>query len=90
MNRPPYTWAFDPPPSPPRPRQAMVPFHGFNVPLIGVSPDATTETCDICHKQGNLLQIELIGVKFVCLTCQSLYGIWEDGQSRSHREKAAP
>jgi Zn finger protein HypA/HybF involved in hydrogenase expression len=38
---------------------ARVPFHGFNVPLIGISEDETMQECEDCHDLFCLLQMRL-------------------------------
>lgn len=36
-----------------------VPFHGFNVPLIGVAPDHGLNECEDCHDLFDTLQMRL-------------------------------
>jgi hypothetical protein len=38
---------------------ARVPFHGFRVPLIGVSENETLQECEDCHDEHDLQQTRL-------------------------------
>jgi len=38
---------------------ATVPFHGFNVPLLGIREDETLQECEDCHDEFCLLQTRL-------------------------------
>ena len=40
-------------------KPALVPFHGFTVPLIGISEDETMQDCEDCHDPFCLLQMRL-------------------------------
>lgn len=56
---------------------ATVPFHGFRVPLLGVSEDATLDAtlqeCEACHARFDLLQMRLNpDGQFRCDKCTAL------------------
>lgn len=38
---------------------ASVSFHGFRVPLLGISEDETMQECDKCHARFDILQVRL-------------------------------
>lgn len=38
---------------------ASVSFHGFRVPLLGISEDETMQKCEDCHDPFDILQIRL-------------------------------
>jgi ubiquitin C-terminal hydrolase len=40
-------------------RSATISFHGFKVPLIGVSEDESLHECEDCHDQFDTLQMRL-------------------------------
>lgn len=52
-------------------KHAEVKRDGYVIPLIGIDPEATVETCELCGKQFGLYDIELIGEQFMCKKCAS-------------------
>ncbi len=49
---------------------AKVLFHGFSVPLIGLSADATLQECEDCHDEHGLLETKLsFDGHFRCAEC---------------------
>lgn len=56
---------------------ARVPFHGHDVPLIGVPASATEEFCDYCQRGYPLLEITLQDGHFMCAGCRQIVGAFE-------------
>lgn len=57
---------------------AHVPFHGFRVPLIGVSEDETLQECEDCHDEHCLQQTRLsYDGHFRCDKCTERNQIYE-------------
>ncbi len=51
---------------------AVVEREGFQVPLIGVAPDAVLQECDLCHQEKPLREIELSeSGQLLCRKCRS-------------------
>ena len=53
-----------------QPKHAMITKDGFQVPLIGINPEAAIETCDCCHDVFGLLEIEYNGRQILCKKCR--------------------
>ena len=49
---------------------ATVRVDNYEIPLIGIAPDETKETCDECKKKFHLQDIEIVGTKFLCGECK--------------------
>lgn len=50
-------------------KHATVKIGEFTVPLIGVKPSATQETCSKCNKVKHLSEISFDGTRFICREC---------------------
>ncbi len=53
-------------------KHAIVEVSGHRIPLIGIAPDATLETCDLCGDLFNLRQVQISpnGRQFLCPKCR--------------------
>ena len=50
---------------------AIIQREGFNVPLIGVPPEAVLQECDCCHEENPIREIELTeSGQFLCEKCR--------------------
>lgn len=52
-------------------RHAMVVKDGYEVPLIGITPDAVLETCDLCGNQYGMAELTWSGKQMLCKKCAS-------------------
>lgn len=52
-----------------RNRHAFATFSGYEVPLIGIPAEATTEKCDQCGGQFDLVKMTLRSSGVVCKDC---------------------
>lgn len=52
-------------------RHATVVKDGYEVPLIGIPPDAVLETCDLCGNQYGMAELVLSGTQMLCKKCAS-------------------
>ncbi len=50
-------------------KYATVPRDGFEVPLIGIPPEAGQEKCAMCFKVVKLSEAKLFGEVFLCERC---------------------
>ena len=50
---------------------AMVVKDGYEVPLIGIPPDAVLETCDLCGNQYGMAELTWSGKQMLCKKCAS-------------------
>ncbi len=50
---------------------AIVIKDGFEVPLIGISPDAVLQECELCHDKFPMLDVEISdGGQMLCGKCR--------------------
>ena len=50
---------------------ATVPIGEYLIPLIGISPTATLENCDLCHNDMPLSQAIFTGRQILCRRCHA-------------------
>jgi hypothetical protein len=67
-------------------KRATVPFHGYQVPLIGVPADAVIEQCDLCGDWFGLREVEWSGKQWLCAWCRRCnedgLGIYKGGDEK--------
>ena len=52
-------------------RHAMIVKDGYEVPLIGIKPDAVLESCDLCGNQYGMAELTWSGKQMLCKKCAS-------------------
>lgn len=52
-------------------RHATVVKDGYEVPLIGIPPDAVTEKCDMCGNEYGMAELAWSGKQMLCKKCAS-------------------
>ena len=51
---------------------AIIEREGFKVPLIGISPDAVLQECELCHHEFGLREIEMSeSGQMLCQKCRA-------------------
>lgn len=52
-------------------KHATVSVSGYEIPLIGIAPDATLEVCDLCGDYFNIRQVQVSenGRQILCAKC---------------------
>ena len=51
---------------------ALVEREGFKVPLIGISPDAVLQECELCHNEYPMRDVEITGCgQILCKKCRA-------------------
>lgn len=50
-------------------QHATIRLGDYNIPLIGIAAEATTEKCDLCRAPIHIQGVRLTGVQFICFRC---------------------
>lgn len=51
-------------------KHATIKLGGYDIPLIGIQPDATLQECAACNDVFSIQDVELVETQFLCKKCR--------------------